>query len=110
MTSSARSSTLVNEFLNEMEGTAPMMERKLRSCLYWKGENSRQKQPRQQPQLSAPQLQPSSQPDCEISEALKRKDRTRQERSGNRRRVRGGALASVAPSKPAPAAVDSKTE
>ncbi|OAX33888.1 hypothetical protein K503DRAFT_725243 [Rhizopogon vinicolor AM-OR11-026] len=109
MTSSPRSSTLVNEFLSEMDTTAAkgsrgrsMMERKLRRYLYWKGENTRHKHPRQlQPQLSAPQPQPSSQPDGEISEALKRKDKTRQERSANRRRVRGGAPAAVVPSKPA---------
>ncbi|KAG3229987.1 hypothetical protein P692DRAFT_201761852 [Suillus brevipes Sb2] len=110
MTSSPRSSTLVSEFLGEMDGTAPkgsrgrsMMERKLRKYLYWKGENARQKQPRHQqsPHFSAPQPQPSSQPEGEISEALKRKDKTRQERSANRRRVRGGAPLVVAPSKPA---------
>jgi DNA excision repair protein ERCC-4 len=108
MTSSQRSSTLVNEFLSEMDVAAPkgsrgrtMMERKLRRYLYWKGENAGQKHPRQQhqPQLSAPQ--PSSQPAGEISEALKRKDKTRQERSANRRRVRGGAPVPAAPSKPA---------
>ncbi|OJA12366.1 hypothetical protein AZE42_04345 [Rhizopogon vesiculosus] len=111
MTSSPRSSTLVNEFLSEMDTTAAkgsrgrsMMERKLRRYLYWKGENARHKHPRQlQPQLSAPQPRPSSQPDGEISEALKRKDKTRQERSANRRRVRGGAPAAVVPSKPAKA-------
>ncbi|KAG1775146.1 hypothetical protein EV702DRAFT_973779 [Suillus placidus] len=117
MTSSPRSSTLVSEFLGELDGTAPkgsrgrsMMERKLRTYLYWKGENARQKQPRHQrpPQFSAPQPQPSSQPDGEISEALKRKDKTRQERSANRRRVRGGAPMAVAPSKIA--VVDPKVE
>ncbi|KAG0694267.1 hypothetical protein DFH29DRAFT_330248 [Suillus ampliporus] len=116
MTSSPRSSTLVNEFLSEMDGTAPkgsrgrpMMERKLRRYLYWKGENARQKQPRQQPpQFSAPQPRPALQPDGEISEALKRKDKTRQERSANRRRVRGGAPATVAPSKQA--TVDPKVQ
>ncbi|KAG2342616.1 hypothetical protein BDR05DRAFT_1060084 [Suillus weaverae] len=117
MTSSPRSSTLVSEFLGELDDTAPkgsrgrsMMERKLRRYLYWKGENARQKQPRHQqpPQFSAPQPQPPSQPDGEISEALKRKDKTRQERSANRRRVRGGAPMAVAPSKLA--VVDPKVE
>lgn len=116
MTSSPRSSTLVSEFLSEMDTAAPkgsrgrsMMERKLRRYLYWKGENARQKQPRrQQSQHSAAQPQSSYQPDSELSEALKRKDKTRQERSANRRRVRGGAPASVAPSKPT--VVDPKVE
>jgi DNA excision repair protein ERCC-4 len=116
MTSSPRSSTLVNEFLSEMDATAAkgsrgrsMMVRKLRKYLYWKGQNTRHKQPRQQQQqLSVPRPQPSSLPDGEISEALKRKDKTRQERNANRRRVRGGAPASVAPIKPA--AVDPKVE
>ncbi|KAG1811990.1 hypothetical protein EV424DRAFT_1419210 [Suillus variegatus] len=117
MTSSPRSSTLVSEFLGEMDGTAPkgsrgrsMMERKLRTYLYWKGQNARQKQPRYQPppRFSIPQPQSSSQPEGEISEALKRKDKTRQERSANRRRVRGGAPMTVAPSKPA--VVDPKAE
>jgi hypothetical protein len=39
---------------------------------------------------------------------LKRKDKTRQERSANRRRVRGGAPIVVGPSKPA--VVDPKVE
>ncbi|KAG1854454.1 hypothetical protein DFJ58DRAFT_787993 [Suillus subalutaceus] len=116
MTSSPRSSTLVSEFLGEMDGTASkgsrgrsMMERKLRRYLYWKGENARQKHPRhQQLQFSVPQPQPSLQPEGEISEALKRKDKTRQERSANRRRVRGGAPMTVAPSKPA--VIDPKVE
>ncbi|KIK33817.1 hypothetical protein CY34DRAFT_813357, partial [Suillus luteus UH-Slu-Lm8-n1] len=117
MTSSPRSSTLVSEFLGEMDDTSPkgsrgrsMMERKLWRYLYWKGENARQKQPRHQqpPHFSAPQPQPSSQPEGEISEALKRKDKTRRERSANRRRVRGGAPLVVAPSKPA--VVDPKLE
>ncbi|KAG2060732.1 hypothetical protein BDR06DRAFT_979463 [Suillus hirtellus] len=106
MTSSPRSSTLVSEFLGEMDGTAPkgsrgrsMMERKLRTYLYWKGQNARQKQPRYQqpPRFSTMQPQSSSQPEGEISEALKKKDKTRQERSANRRRVRGGAPMTVAP-------------
>ena len=107
MTSSPRSSTLVSEFLSEMDPVAPkgsrgrsMMERKLRRYLYWKGENARQKQRRQQPQFSAPRPQPSSKSYGEVSEALKKKDKTRQERSANRRRLRGGAPASVVPSKP----------
>lgn len=115
MTSSPRSSTLVNEFLSEMDATAAkgsrgrsMMMRKLRKYLYWKGKNARHKQPRQQQQLSVPQPQLSSLPDGEISEALKRKDKTRQERNANRRRVRGGAPASVAPIRPA--VVDPKVE
>ncbi|KAG2091215.1 uncharacterized protein F5147DRAFT_657988 [Suillus discolor] len=117
MTSSPRSSTLVSELLGEMDGTAPkgsrgrsMMERKLRTYLYWNGQNARQKQPRYQqpPRFSAPQPQSSSQPEGEISEALKRKDKTRQERSANRRRVRGGAPMTVAPSKSA--VVDPKVE
>ncbi|KAG2072910.1 hypothetical protein BDR04DRAFT_1073253 [Suillus decipiens] len=110
MTSSPRSSTLVSEFLGEMDGNAPkgsrgrsMMERKLRRYLYWKGENARQKQSghQQPPQFSAPQQQPPSQSEGNISEALKKKDKTRQVRSANRRRVRGGAPVTVAPSKPA---------
>ncbi|KAG1728582.1 hypothetical protein EDD22DRAFT_930218, partial [Suillus occidentalis] len=64
MTSSPRSSTLMSEFLGEMDSTAPkasrgrsMMERKLRRYLYCKGENARQKPPRHQqpPHFSAPQ-------------------------------------------------------
>ncbi|KAG1764341.1 hypothetical protein EDD22DRAFT_968982 [Suillus occidentalis] len=73
-------------------------------------ENARQKQPRRQqpPHFSAPQPQPSSQFEGEISDALKRKDKTRQKRSANRRRVRGGAPLAAAPSKPA--VVDPKLE
>jgi DNA excision repair protein ERCC-4 len=50
----------------------------------------------------------TAKPKGKISEALKRKDETRQVRSANRRRVRGGAPLVVAPNKPA--FVDPKLE
>ncbi|KAG1844373.1 hypothetical protein F4604DRAFT_1821532 [Suillus subluteus] len=76
-----------------------VMERKLPRHLYRKGENARQKQPRHQPaQSSAPQPQPSLQPEGELN-------KTRQE---HRRRVRGNAPMTVALSKPA--VVDPKVE
>lgn len=117
MTSSSRSSALVSEFLSEMDVDAPkgqrgrtMMEAKLRQYLFWKGKLASQKPEGKnqshgavQPARSAPQPSDSSAAGNSktLSEALKRKDTARQERSANRRRVRGGGP-STAPRNPQP--------
>ncbi|KIJ60516.1 hypothetical protein HYDPIDRAFT_177372 [Hydnomerulius pinastri MD-312] len=108
MTSSPRSSALVSEFLSEMEADAPkgrrgrkMMETKLRRYLYWKGKLANQKRDGKNqalPQLDrrGPQASSSNALDNStgLSEALKKKDKERQARNANRRRVRGGAPSS----------------
>ncbi|KAF8841402.1 hypothetical protein BDN67DRAFT_928573, partial [Paxillus ammoniavirescens] len=105
MTSSARSSALVSDFLSEMDGDAPkgkrgrkMMETKLRRYLYWKGKLANQKrdgknQGPPQFQRPEPRASASNTPDSStgLSEALMRKDKERAARTANRRRVRGGA-------------------
>ena len=87
---------MVNDFLATMNYDAPrgsqgrrMMERKLRTYLWWKGELNR----RRQPQRKSSSVQPAraSDGDAGISEALRKKDREFRERQASRRRVRGGA-------------------
>lgn len=91
---------MVNEFLATMDYDAPrgsqgrrMMERKLRTYLWWKGELNK----RRQPQRKAPQAQSARADGADpgISEALRKKDREFRERQANRRRVRGGAPSQV---------------
>ncbi|KAH7884060.1 hypothetical protein F5I97DRAFT_1897941 [Phlebopus sp. FC_14] len=114
MTSSSRSSALVSEFLEEMDTDAPkgkrgrkMMETKLRRYLYWKGKLAREKQngksqAASQAHRAGPDASSGNAPDSSIglNEALKKKDKAKQQRSANRRRVRGGApLSSVSKQK-----------
>ncbi|KIK91445.1 hypothetical protein PAXRUDRAFT_830849 [Paxillus rubicundulus Ve08.2h10] len=112
MTSSARSSALVSDFLSEMDSDAPkgkrgrkMMEKKLRRYLYWKGGLARQKRDGKNqgpPEFSEPRASASNTPGSStgLSEALMKKDKERAVRTANRRRIRGGAPSSSAPSKP----------
>ena len=65
-----------------------MMEDKLKLYLWWKGKLSERKAEGKGP-IALPKSTENG--DNEVSEALKRKDRERQERQANRRRVRGGA-------------------
>ncbi|KAG8220668.1 hypothetical protein J3R82DRAFT_2951 [Butyriboletus roseoflavus] len=107
MTSSPHSSVLVSEFLSKMDVDAPkgqrgrkMMESKLRRYLYWKGRLANQKNETSvQPEKSAPRASGSA-GSAGVSEALQKKDKERAARSANRRRIRGGAPSSTAPSKP----------
>ncbi|KAG6373235.1 hypothetical protein JVT61DRAFT_6861 [Boletus reticuloceps] len=110
MTSSPQSSALVSEFLSKMDVDAPkgqrgrkMMEPKLRRYLYWKGRLASQKDGKggtpMQTEKTAPQVSGST-GSAGVSEALQKKDRERAGRGVNRRRVRGGAPSSTAPSKP----------
>ena len=80
-----------------------MMESKLRRYLYWKGRLASQKNGKNrttaQTEKPAPQASGSI-GSSGVSEALQKKDRERAARSANRRRIRGGAPSSTAPSKP----------
>lgn len=109
MTSSSRSSTLIGEFLSEMDVEAPkghrgrrMMERKLRQYLLWRGNFEQQRSGKDQ-SCSVAQSNcgtsrvagsGSVKASTSLSESLKRKDKARQERGANRRRVRGGGPSS----------------
>ncbi|KAH8077748.1 hypothetical protein BXZ70DRAFT_695271 [Cristinia sonorae] len=123
MTSSLRTAQLLSEFLSSMDPDAPqgaqgrkMMEGKLRLYLWWKAKFADQRKdgkggtdggrtkgsfaPRGGPNSFLPGG------DEHLSEALKKKDRERQERAANRRRVRGGAptpSSSTRGSQPVPA-------
>lgn len=101
MTSSVRTSQVLTEFLSTMNSDAPlgsqgrkMMEDKLRLYLWWKGKLAERKQDGRTP-FAMPVGQKNQGEggagDSEVSEALKRKDKERQARAANRRRVRGGA-------------------
>jgi DNA excision repair protein ERCC-4 len=70
------------------------MEHKLRTYLWWKAKQSERKQVAsglqdsvRRPSDNFPQLQGSTD---DLSEALKRKDKEKEERRASRRRVRGG--------------------
>ncbi|RPD58723.1 hypothetical protein L226DRAFT_617201 [Lentinus tigrinus ALCF2SS1-7] len=95
MASSLHTCTLIKDFLATMDADAPrgsqgrrMMEDKLRLYLWWKGKLSERKAEGKGP-IALPKAKDNAQ--GEISEALKRKDREKQERAASRRRVRGGA-------------------
>ncbi|TFK81000.1 hypothetical protein K466DRAFT_502913 [Polyporus arcularius HHB13444] len=100
MASSLHTCTLIKDFLATMDADAPrgsqgrrMMEDKLRLYLWWKGKLSERKAEGKGP-IALPKGKDNAQD--EISEALKRKDREKQDRAASRRRVRGGAPAPAA--------------
>ncbi|KAH9889061.1 hypothetical protein C8Q73DRAFT_654519 [Cubamyces lactineus] len=111
MASSLHTCTLIKDFLATMDADAPrgsqgrqMMEDKLRLYLWWKGKLSERRADGKGPialptgkkdDASGAQGTRQGGGNDGISEALKRKDRERQERSMNRRRVRGGAPAAA---------------
>ncbi|KAI0365205.1 hypothetical protein BV20DRAFT_954830 [Pilatotrama ljubarskyi] len=104
MVSSLHTCTLIKDFLSTMDADAPrgsqgrrMMEDKLRLYLWWKGKLSERRAGGKAP-IALPQGQDRSRQgggNDGVSEALRRKDRERQERAMNRRRVRGGAPAAA---------------
>ncbi|OSD00090.1 hypothetical protein PYCCODRAFT_1371782 [Trametes coccinea BRFM310] len=103
MASSLHTCTLIKDFLSTMDPSAPrgsqgrrMMEDKLRLYLWWKGKLSQRRSEGKGP-IALPKGQDASRPkpDDGVSEALKRKDKERQERAMNRRRIRGGAPAAA---------------
>jgi DNA excision repair protein ERCC-4 len=116
MASSTRICSVVTESLSTMDHDAPngskgrkMMMQKLRLYLWWKSQLAERKQdglthfafPQVVGHASDGYNKVIGDEDggMEISEALKRKDREGAERAGSRRRVRGGAPASVSVSK-----------
>ncbi|CDO72250.1 hypothetical protein BN946_scf184970.g102 [Trametes cinnabarina] len=111
MASSLHTCTIIKDFLSTMDANAPrgsqgrrMMEDKLRLYLWWKGKLSERRAEGKGP-IALPKGKDGSngasapKPDDGVSEALKRKDRERQQRAMNRRRIRGGASAPAAPSR-----------
>lgn len=109
MTSSTRTCSLLSEFLSVMDQDAPrgskgrpMMLRKLRLYLWWKGKLSERKQDGKshfalpdsgrRPNDGYQMLYGDGQ---DLSEALQKKDKEKEERSASRRRVRGGAPAAT---------------
>ncbi|KAH9846206.1 hypothetical protein C2E23DRAFT_853988 [Lenzites betulinus] len=112
MASSLQTCTIIKDFLSTLKADAPrgsqgrrMMEDKLRLYLWWKGKLSERRADGKGP-IALPQGKDKSatapgasrQANDDVSEALKRKDRERQDRAMNRRRVRGGAPVAAAPS------------
>ncbi|EJF60626.1 hypothetical protein DICSQDRAFT_87823 [Dichomitus squalens LYAD-421 SS1] len=100
MASSLHTCTLIKDFLHLLDADVSkgsqgrrMMEDKLKLYLWWKGKLSERKAEGKRP-IALPKSTESG--DSEVSEALKRKDRERQERQANRRRVRGGAPVAAA--------------
>ncbi|RDX42825.1 hypothetical protein OH76DRAFT_1362124 [Lentinus brumalis] len=90
MASSLHTCTLIKDFLATMDADAPrgsqgrrMMEDKLRLYLWWKGKLSERKAEGKGP-IALPKGKDNAQD--EISEALKRKDREKQDRAASRRR------------------------
>ncbi|KAF4562504.1 hypothetical protein EYR36_004165 [Pleurotus pulmonarius] len=116
MTSSTREASILSDFLSDMDADAPpgtqgrkMMIRKLYSYLAWKGKLSFQQGNVGKGNGSAfavPTFE--RQNSTALSEALKKKDREKAERSAGRRRVRGGAAASSSTRKASvePAVID----
>ncbi len=94
MASSLHTCTLIEDFLDALDSDAPrgaggrrMMEDKLRLYLWWKGKLSERKAEGKGP-IALPKGR--DQVDIGVSEALRKKDRDRQDRQAKRRRVRGG--------------------
>ncbi|KAI1787127.1 hypothetical protein LXA43DRAFT_1064555 [Ganoderma leucocontextum] len=94
MAASLHTCTLIKDFLGALDSDAPrgargrpMMEDKLRLYLWWKGKLSERKAEGKGP-IALPKG--TGEVDRGVSEALKKKDRDRQERQAKRRRVRGG--------------------
>jgi DNA excision repair protein ERCC-4 len=113
MTSTFRSATLIKDFLSTMDPSAPdgekgrkMMEDRLRVYLWWKGKLGERKQESKArnafPRAGQTQKDTFNWPPGEgmvLSEALKRKDKDKAQRSASRRRVRGGASPSAVPAR-----------
>lgn len=99
MTSSAQTSSLLSEYLASINPDAPsgrqgrrMLENKLRSYLYWKARLSARSNEGRSRSSNVGQDRHG---EGELDPALRKKDRDRVERGVSRRRVRGGAPATV---------------
>lgn len=98
MTSSLRTSQLLSEFLSFKDSAAArgaqgrkMMEEKLRLYLWWKSKLVERKEDGRAAFAMPNKNLIDQNGSGEISEALKRKDKEKQARAANRRRIRGGA-------------------
>ena len=99
MTSSAQTSSLLSDYLASIDSDAPsgrrgwrMLENKLRSYLYWKARFSARSN---EGRSRSTHIGQDRHGEEELNPALKKKDRDRAERGVSRRRVRGGAPATV---------------
>lgn len=116
MTSSTREASILSDFLSGMDADAPpgtqgrkMMIRKLYSYLAWKGKlNFQQRNDGRGNGIAFAVPTFERQKFTPLSEALKKKDKEKAERSAGRRRVRGGAAASSSTRKASvePAVID----
>lgn len=102
MTSSTRSCDLIQDFLNSMDPEAEsgskgrvMMRRRLKSFLGWRrrlgSQNSKTKSTTAKQRNGAGTTSKGKEREDDVSEALRKKDRERAEKSASRRRARGGA-------------------
>ncbi|KAF8168566.1 hypothetical protein B0H34DRAFT_646899 [Crassisporium funariophilum] len=111
MTSSTRTCSLLTEFLSTMDHQASpgsrgrkMMMRKLRLYLWWKGKLSERREGGKLPRFAMPDTNKRAKDGFDktygdadsISDALKKKDKEKAERTQSRRRLRGGAPPSAA--------------
>ncbi|KAJ7088830.1 hypothetical protein B0H15DRAFT_840898 [Mycena belliarum] len=113
MASSTRTCTLISEYLSSKDNSTPkgeqgrpMLMRKLRLYLWWKRKLAERRQDGRAA-FGLPDSSGHGGPNQGyarmyggkegLSEALQRKDRHQAERAASRRRVRGGAPASIAP-------------
>ncbi|KAH9177541.1 hypothetical protein EDB89DRAFT_1933182 [Lactarius sanguifluus] len=99
MTSSAQTSSLLSEYLASMDPDAPsgrrgrrMLENKLRLHLFWKARLSARSNEGRSRSTNTSQ---GPRDVDELNPALRKKDRDRAERGATRRRVRGGAPATI---------------
>lgn len=99
MTSSAQTSSLLSEYLASMDPDAPsgrrgrrMLENKLRLHLFWKARLSARSNEGRSRSTNTGQ---DPRDVDELNPALRKKDRDRAERGATRRRVRGGAPATI---------------
>ncbi|KIY50070.1 hypothetical protein FISHEDRAFT_57787 [Fistulina hepatica ATCC 64428] len=101
MASSTQTCTTLSEYLESMDQDAPrgrrgraMMMRKLGTYLWWKGRlSNKERNEAGTPTSSVPNCTDNGREgNTGISEALQKKDRERQARSAQRRRMRGGKV------------------
>jgi DNA excision repair protein ERCC-4 len=104
MTSSTKISSVLTKFLSTMDSDATngmkgrkMMLDKLKLYLWWKKKMAEEKKNEGKEQSIPSRLGRKDNNLDGISEALKKKDKEKADRTGNRRRVRGGAPTPATP-------------
>lgn len=106
MTATSRTATTISEYLSTLDPDEPlgvqgrpMMEKKLRRYLWWKAKLDEYKGKTKRSGNANFRLNHKAKgADDGMSEAMKKKDKERIERTASRRRVRGAAPASIATS------------